>query len=107
MFLSLTPDSLPREERRIRPRRAEQVPSALADGCDPAAGCSAAIPRVLMCAFTVASPKSGPLLHVPAHPRPPGGRGGGKGGAASGILTMLSRSGVRCWKPSAAEYRAV
>jgi len=31
----------------LRPRRAEQVPSALADGCDPAAGCSAAIARVL------------------------------------------------------------
>jgi len=27
----------------LRPQRAEQVPSALADGCDPAAGCSAAI----------------------------------------------------------------
>src|SRR3970040_2379000 len=51
----------------LRPRRAEQVPSALADGCDPAAGCSAAIARVLMCASTVASPKSGPLLHVSAH----------------------------------------
>ena len=59
----------------LRPRRAEQVPSALADGCDPAAGCSAAIMRVLMCASTVASPESGPLLHVSAHlPR----RGGGK-----------------------------
>ena len=28
-------------------------------GCDPGAGCSAAIARVLTCAFTVASPKSG------------------------------------------------
>jgi hypothetical protein len=28
-------------------------------GCDPAAGCRAAIERVLMCAFTVASPETG------------------------------------------------
>ncbi len=28
--------------------------------------------RVLMCAFTVTSPKSGPLLHVPAHLLPSG-----------------------------------
>src|SRR4249919_4187099 len=48
-----------------RPRRAEQVPSGLPDGCDPAAGCSAGSDRVLIRAYTVASPE-GPLLRVPA-----------------------------------------
>ena len=43
-----------------RPRRAEQVPSALADGCDPAAGCKAPDIRVLLCDFTVASRKRVP-----------------------------------------------
>ena len=60
----------------LRPRRAEQVPSALDDGCDPAAGCKAPEIRVLMCAFTVASQKAGSLLHVPAHLSPgDGGEG--------------------------------
>ena len=40
-----------------RPRRAEQVPSGLPDGCDPGAGCSAGPDRVLIRACTVASPK--------------------------------------------------
>jgi len=35
------------------------------------------IVRVLMCAFTVASPQVGPLLHVSAHPRLRCGRGAG------------------------------
>ena len=51
----------------LRPRRAEQVPPVVTGGCDPEAGCSAEMARVLMCASTVASPKSGPLLHVSAH----------------------------------------
>ena len=41
-----------------RPRRAEQVPSALSDGCDPGAGCSAGPDRVLFRAFTVASQRA-------------------------------------------------
>jgi very-short-patch-repair endonuclease len=36
----------------------------------PGAGCSAATARVLLCAYTVASPKSGPMLHVSAHLSP-------------------------------------
>jgi hypothetical protein len=40
-----------------RPRTAEQVPRALARGCDPEAGCSAGFKlAVVMRAFTVASP---------------------------------------------------
>ncbi|MBI4190601.1 MAG: hypothetical protein HY525_08685 [Betaproteobacteria bacterium] len=40
-----------------RPRTAEQVPRALARGCDPGAGCGAGLkPAVVMRAFTVASP---------------------------------------------------
>jgi hypothetical protein len=50
-----------------RPRRAEQVPLALDNGCDPAAGCGAGVNRVLMRACTVTSPK-GPLFRVPARP---------------------------------------
>ena len=50
----------------LRPRRAKQVPSALADGCDPVAGCRAGQKRVLVRTCTVASPQAGPLLHVPA-----------------------------------------
>ena len=50
-----------------RPRRAEQVPLALDNGCDPAAGCGAGVNRVLMRACTVTSP-NGSLFHVPARP---------------------------------------
>src|SRR5215475_7610654 len=50
----------------VRPRRAEQVPSGLPDGCDPGAGCRAPIKRVLVRTCTVASPNNmAPLLHAP------------------------------------------
>ena len=40
-----------------RPRTAEQVPRALARGCDPGAGCSAGLKSAVVTrAFTVASP---------------------------------------------------
>jgi len=57
--------AMPADPSPPSPRRAEQAPSALADGCDPAAGYRAPDPRVLAGAFTVTSPE-GPLLHVPA-----------------------------------------
>ena len=69
----------------VRPRRAEQVPLVLTNGCDPEAGCGAGFNRVLMRACTVTSPAlspkereetfasprplgegPGPLFHVPA-----------------------------------------
>ena len=40
----------------VRPRRAEQVPSGLPDGCDPGAGCRVPSKRVLVRTYTVASP---------------------------------------------------
>src|SRR5574340_825022 len=75
-----------------RPRRAEQVPLVLANGCDPGAGCGVGFNRVLMRACTVTSPALSPDLS-------PGGReetfisprplGEGPGGAGTGPLLRV------------------
>jgi hypothetical protein len=65
----------------VRPRRAEQVPSGLPDGCDPGAGCRAPSKRGLVRTCTVASPQAGaseggtgfPLGCDPADARGPAG----------------------------------
>jgi hypothetical protein len=63
-----------RPRRLARPRRAEQVPSGLPDGCDPGAGCSAGAKRVLVRAYTVASPQGAPAPCSGARPESPRSR---------------------------------
>jgi hypothetical protein len=95
----------------LRPRRAEQVPSALADGCDPEAGCSAGYPRAFVrLRGRIPMNDMGSLLYAPAHLPlrgreiknllPPQGEGWDGGGFPSSLV--FDPGPPRCHPPSRA-----